>query len=258
MWVQRNYTGWLEFVRDLLADPSPGFPRAQVQQRLSNTLDAMVSWNWEDPDGTYGVVLPPEIQNWPSAELIELWESHVRDVHPLLRWYAGTEDPRPMSLGRVPSQYVAPGAMELTREFTASIGVDQQLSIPCHVGHGHRAFVAVQSGDDFSDDALQLARLIQPLLALLWLQGSASERCRDISGGFGLTGRERAVLQLLADGLTAEAIACRLGISPRTVHSHLAHLYRKLGVCDRMRAVLVGHSAGLVTVSARILDRHAI
>ena len=57
------------------------------------------------------------------------------------------------------------------------------------------------------------------------------------------------MLQLLSEGLTAEAIAHRLAISPRTVHTHLAHVYRKLGVVDRMRAVLVAEAAGLVTVA---------
>ncbi|MBO0843885.1 MAG: helix-turn-helix transcriptional regulator [Nocardioides sp.] len=177
-----------------------------------------------------------------------MWEGGVRDLHPLLCWFRGTEDPRPMSLGRVPDTYIAPGAMELTREFSAPVGADQQLSIPCFVGNGYRAFVAAKSGDDFSDEALQLARRIQPLLALLWLQNAALERCPDHDESSGLTGRELAVLQLLADGLTAEAIARRLGISPRTVHCHLAHVYRKLGVADRMRAVLVAQAAGLVTL----------
>ena len=53
-----------------------------------------------------------------------------------------------------------------------------------------------------------------------------------------LTPRERRVLDLLADGLTARAIANRLSISPRTVHRHLGHLYRKLGAADRLTAVL--------------------
>ncbi|SHN55596.1 regulatory protein, luxR family [Geodermatophilus obscurus] len=62
----------------------------------------------------------------------------------------------------------------------------------------------------------------------------------------GLTGRETAVLQLLARGLTAESIARRLGCSPRTVHKHLERLYRKIGVRDRLMAVQVARCHGLV------------
>ncbi len=57
------------------------------------------------------------------------------------------------------------------------------------------------------------------------------------------------MLRLLAAGHTATAIARRLGISPRTVHQHLAHLYRKLSVNDRLRAVQAAEDLGL-------LDRH--
>jgi DNA-binding CsgD family transcriptional regulator len=175
-----------------------------------------------------------------------MWDNGARELHPLLHWFRITEDPRPMSTARVPKSIIPLGAMELTSELTSRVGLEQQLSIPCHVGNGHRAFVAAKAGDDFSDEALELARLIQPLLALLWLQCSALDRCPDLTETYGLTGRELAVLQLLADGLTAEAIAHRLGISRRTVHTHLAHVYRKLDVCDRMRAVLISQAAGLV------------
>src|SRR3954454_5643251 len=49
-----------------------------------------------------------------------------------------------------------------------------------------------------------------------------------------LTGRELAVLGLLGDGLTAAVIGRRLGISTRTVHKHLEHVYSKLGTGDRL------------------------
>ena len=56
----------------------------------------------------------------------------------------------------------------------------------------------------------------------------------------GLTPRERDVLQLLAAGRTDREIAAALFISPRTVETHLAHVYAKLGVRTRAGA------AGLV------------
>lgn len=54
-----------------------------------------------------------------------------------------------------------------------------------------------------------------------------------------LTPREAAVLRLLADGLTAAAIARRLSVSERTIHKHLEHVYAKLSVSDRLSAVLL-------------------
>ncbi|MEU4242438.1 helix-turn-helix transcriptional regulator [Actinoplanes sp. NPDC026619] len=64
-----------------------------------------------------------------------------------------------------------------------------------------------------------------------------------------LTQRESAVLGLLAGGLTAAAIARRLGISERTVHRHQNHLYRKLGVSDRLVAVLRAYALGLLELT---------
>ncbi|MCS7477291.1 LuxR C-terminal-related transcriptional regulator [Umezawaea endophytica] len=61
-----------------------------------------------------------------------------------------------------------------------------------------------------------------------------------------LTQREFTVLAVLAEGLTADAIARRLDISPRTVHRHLQHLYRKLGTADRLATVLHAKSLGLL------------
>ena len=45
-----------------------------------------------------------------------------------------------------------------------------------------------------------------------------------------LTGRERDVLRLLAEGCTYGEMAKRLGISAHTVTTHIKNCYRKLGV----------------------------
>jgi DNA-binding CsgD family transcriptional regulator len=52
-----------------------------------------------------------------------------------------------------------------------------------------------------------------------------------------LTPREREVLRLLADGLAPQQIAASLGITPKTVATHVEHIYTKLGVHTRARAV---------------------
>ena len=69
--------------------------------------------------------------------------------------------------------------------------------------------------------------------------------CSEAAGN-GLTGRELVVLRLLSEGRTAVSIAHALQVSPRTVHTHLAHIDRKLGVCDRMQAVLVATEMGVL------------
>jgi len=61
-----------------------------------------------------------------------------------------------------------------------------------------------------------------------------------------LTPRELATLRLLADGKANKEIANDLGISDRTVKTHLAHLFEKLGVTSRTEAVKIATRRGLV------------
>jgi DNA-binding NarL/FixJ family response regulator len=61
-----------------------------------------------------------------------------------------------------------------------------------------------------------------------------------------LTPREMATLRLLADGKANKEIATALDISERTVKSHLAHLFEKLGVTSRTEAIKIATRRGLV------------
>lgn len=60
------------------------------------------------------------------------------------------------------------------------------------------------------------------------------------------TPREREILELLGRGLSARRIASRLGISERTVNTHVGHIYRRLGVNNRVDAIREGMRLGLV------------
>lgn len=61
-----------------------------------------------------------------------------------------------------------------------------------------------------------------------------------------LSAREREVLQLLPLGLEAREIAERLSVSEKTVRNHLSHIYEKLGVANRMQAVITAQRLGLL------------
>ncbi len=61
-----------------------------------------------------------------------------------------------------------------------------------------------------------------------------------------LTEREQVVLQELAQGKTTKEIAGTLVVSEETVKTHLAHIYQKLGVNDRVQAVALALRRGLV------------
>jgi DNA-binding NarL/FixJ family response regulator len=61
-----------------------------------------------------------------------------------------------------------------------------------------------------------------------------------------LTPREHEILQMVSEGLTMQQVGSRLGISPRTVETHVAKLYRKLGVRSRVQAVARAAQLGLI------------
>lgn len=106
------------------------------------------------------------------------------------------------------------------------------------------------------DDDLELAGHLQRLIRGLFLYTEllaraapgAAQSCAS-ADRTGLTATELAVLIHLADGHTAYGIALRLQMAPRTASKHLEHIYRKLGVTNRLTAVTAAQEAGILTAA---------
>lgn len=97
------------------------------------------------------------------------------------------------------------------------------------VAEGERVFTPAQ-------EAVALAEL-----------GRLARRTREASGARSMvTERELEILEYVGVGLSLKQVGTRLGVSPRTVETHLQRLYRKLGVRNRVQAIAKAASLGLI------------
>jgi DNA-binding CsgD family transcriptional regulator len=73
--------------------------------------------------------------------------------------------------------------------------------------------------------------------AISYAQPGRGAHGRAASGWESLTPMEQDVVRLVREGLPNKDIGARLFISPRTVQTHLTHVYAKLGISSRVQLV---------------------
>jgi DNA-binding CsgD family transcriptional regulator len=98
------------------------------------------------------------------------------------------------------------------------------------------------------------ARVASALRGLGVRPGTRGARRRAQHGWDSLTTKERAISELVAEGLTNREVARRLHISPHTVNTHLRHVFQKLSVATRAelaamvaRSMQITHSSDVST-----------
>lgn len=245
-----QHSRWIAVAADILNAPTPGLAHALFVDELMRQTRADVVTRIQLPTHEPGSIaievearqaVPPR-EHWPVA-------AQAR-AHPLSRYYAGTTDRSPVRLTDLMA--AGWGLTAADHDAMAALGITvHQMTLPCGPRDGGFDGWVVLNEDGFSDDNLADLSRLQGLLVGLDRHVSifaelagADDRCPSDCPR--LTPRERVVLDLLAAGATAEGIAARLAISPRTVHKHQENLYRKLGARDRLSAVLSAQQLGLI------------
>jgi DNA-binding NarL/FixJ family response regulator len=111
------------------------------------------------------------------------------------------------------------------------------------------AIRAVHSGDSVVAPSTT-RRLIDRFVPLI--PAGAAEDTAPAAAGFAeLTEREREVLVQVAAGLSNAEIATRLFVSEATVKTHVGRILAKLGLRDRVQAVVLAYETGLVRARTR-------
>jgi DNA-binding NarL/FixJ family response regulator len=96
--------------------------------------------------------------------------------------------------------------------------------------------------------------LLAPALTRRLIERYLSAPAPGETAGFAvdLTPREREVWLLLAQGLSNQEVGQRLYLSEATVKAHVTRLFVKLGVRDRVQAVVAAYESGLVRPGDRL------
>jgi DNA-binding CsgD family transcriptional regulator len=103
---------------------------------------------------------------------------------------------------------------------------------------GYQASVAAlrdTMGENDFDSAWAEGSALSTEEAIAYAKRGRGERKRPANGWSSLTPTERDVVRLVSKGLANNDIAARLFISPRTVQTHLTHVYAKLGLTSRVQ-----------------------
>jgi predicted ATPase/class 3 adenylate cyclase/DNA-binding NarL/FixJ family response regulator len=90
-------------------------------------------------------------------------------------------------------------------------------------------------GENEFDRAWAEGRALSTEEAIAYAQRGRGARRRPASGWASLTPTELDVVRLVSEGLANKDIAARLFVSPRTVETHLTHIYNKLGISSRVQ-----------------------
>ena len=98
------------------------------------------------------------------------------------------------------------------------------------------------------EEVLDTVRMVSHGHAVLdrGVWNALAEQRRSRGEQFGLTAREMDVLRLLGKGYRNREIADSLGLSPTTVKSHVARIFKRLEVSDRTDAVVTAFRLGII------------
>jgi DNA-binding NarL/FixJ family response regulator len=159
--------------------------------------------------------------------------------------------------------------IEAARRIVAALGDDVRVLMLTTFGLDDYVFSALRAGasgfmlkDAPPEELVEAIRVVAGGSALLapavtrsviseFAKRAPAAAAEEVSPKLGeLTEREREVLVLLTKGRSNAEIAGELIVSEATVKTHVAHVLMKLGVRDRVQAVIFAYETGLIAPGA--------
>jgi predicted ATPase/DNA-binding CsgD family transcriptional regulator len=129
---------------------------------------------------------------------------------------------------------------EAARLFAAAYAIRQRMGaarFKIYDADFHASVAALRDamGDSDFDSAWAEGAALSTEEAIAYAQRGRGQRKRPASGWASLTPTELDIVRLVSEGLANNDIAARLFVSPRTVQTHLTHVYAKLGLTSRVQ-----------------------
>jgi DNA-binding CsgD family transcriptional regulator len=231
----------------------PGSPLIQpVLHQLVHTLGADAAGYYVHQwDGwTTALAIAPD-DVWPRVPNAHMPTLQAAAAHPGIRHsVTHPNQTTPFALTDLISE-TAWLSSELGTLMRPDWGRNYQMAIPVPPGPSareSRVWVIGRLDADFTPSDRDTAAALTGILTAisqqqLWRDRRLTSHTRPVSS---LTAREHLILHLLDDGLSAQGIARRLVLSPRTVHKHVERIYRKLDAHDRVTALATARERGIL------------
>jgi DNA-binding CsgD family transcriptional regulator len=187
-----------------------------------------------------------------AADAVTVWAARHGDLRALATWKP-SDMPASESAADASDVVVAvsrlglamvrcAGGVDPRPALNAGAGLREELAFPVLTLRGVLAVVELRSAS-----GLPISDTLTRVLESVGREVGASFNVRPcLPDDTCLSARELEVLELVAEGLSAAEIAARLVLSRETVRTHIRNVHAKLGVGDRVSAVVKAMRAGLI------------
>jgi DNA-binding CsgD family transcriptional regulator len=250
--TDERYASWFDYVGELIAGPLRELPYAEIAQAVNRTFGAVgTADHRRGPDGVRQTIHHPGGPEPADTELNGYSATRAATEHPLLRFYLATGRHPVVTIDAVPERFADAGLKAAWFDTAATWGIGHQLALCLVQGRARSRYLVLARPEPFDPAEVAFAASLQRVLEGLWRHAGAERAWRPEPStprvpDVRLSARESVVLAGIGQGLTAETIARKLMISPRTVQKHAEKAYAKLGVSDRVSAVLRAQALGLL------------